>query len=127
MRLGVFFTLTQKRLVSLQWLYFLTEHFNLRLKVYTKKRAVNFWQGLRKKYFDARHHCFAYVLDADKKKYRAFDDGEPDHSAGDPILGQIRSKDLTNVFGGSGSIFRRNQTLVLVALLPLTRRQQKRP
>jgi uncharacterized YigZ family protein len=52
---------------------------------------------LKKKYFDARHHCYAYMLGADKTKFRAFDDGEPNHSAGDPILGQIRSKDLTNV------------------------------
>jgi uncharacterized YigZ family protein len=52
--------------------------------------------AIKKEYFDARHHCFAYVLGAEKTKYRAFDDGEPKHSAGDPILGQIRSKDLTN-------------------------------
>lgn len=52
---------------------------------------------LRKKYFDARHHCYAYILGADKLKFRANDDGEPNHSAGDPILGQIRSKNLTNV------------------------------
>lgn len=63
---------------------------------------------VRKKYFDARHHCYAYVLGADKSKSRANDDGEPNHSAGDPILGQIRSKNLTNVlvvvvryFGGT--------------------------
>jgi putative IMPACT (imprinted ancient) family translation regulator len=48
--------------------------------------------NLKKKYFDARHHCFAYVLGAEKEKFRAFDDEEPNHSAGDPILGQIRSK-----------------------------------
>lgn len=54
-------------------------------------------EGLKKKYFDARHHCFAWVLGDDKSAYRAFDDGEPNHSAGDPILGQIRSKNLTNV------------------------------
>lgn len=54
-------------------------------------------EGLKKNYFDARHHCFAWVLGADKSKYRAFDDGEPNHSAGDPILGQIKSKNLTNV------------------------------
>lgn len=54
-------------------------------------------EGLRKKYFDARHHCFAWVLGADKSRYRASDDGEPNHSAGDPILGQIRSRNLTNV------------------------------
>lgn len=52
--------------------------------------------ALKKEYFDARHHCFAYVLGADKSKFRAFDDGEPNHSAGDPILGQLRSKDLTD-------------------------------
>jgi uncharacterized YigZ family protein len=53
--------------------------------------------GLKKQYFDARHHCFAWILGAEKNTFRAFDDGEPNHSAGDPILGQIRSKDLTNV------------------------------
>jgi len=52
---------------------------------------------LRKQYHDARHHCYAWTLGADKKRYRANDDGEPAHSAGDPILGQIRSRDLTNV------------------------------
>lgn len=53
--------------------------------------------ALKKEYFDARHHCYAWVLGAEKKQYRSFDDGEPNHSAGDPILGQIRSKDLTDV------------------------------
>lgn len=52
---------------------------------------------LKKLYFDARHHCYAWILGADKKDFRAFDDGEPNHTAGDPILGQIRSKGLTNV------------------------------
>lgn len=52
---------------------------------------------LKKKYFDARHHCYAYRIGVDRTKFRAFDDGEPNHSAGDPILGQIRSKELTNV------------------------------
>ncbi|MBL6447215.1 YigZ family protein [Fulvivirga sp. 29W222] len=63
---------------------------------------------LRKKYYDARHHCYAYVLGVDRSTYRANDDGEPNHSAGDPILGQINSKQLTNTlvvvvryFGGT--------------------------
>lgn len=63
---------------------------------------------LRKKYHDARHHCYAYMLGKEKDIYRANDDGEPIHSAGDPILGQIRSNNLTNVlivvvryFGGT--------------------------
>ncbi|MDG1277444.1 MAG: YigZ family protein [Algoriphagus sp.] len=51
---------------------------------------------LRKKHFDARHHCFAWNLGTDGMNYRANDDGEPNHSAGDPILGQIRSNNLTN-------------------------------
>ena len=54
-------------------------------------------EGVKKKYFDARHHCFAWILGEDKSRYRAFDDGEPNHSAGDPILGQIKSKNLTHV------------------------------
>jgi uncharacterized YigZ family protein len=51
---------------------------------------------LRKEYYDARHHCYAYIIGLDEQAYRANDDGEPNHSAGDPILGQIRSHELTN-------------------------------
>jgi uncharacterized YigZ family protein len=52
---------------------------------------------IKKEYFDARHHCFAYMLGPERKQFRAFDDGEPNHSAGDPILGQIRSHKLTDI------------------------------
>ena len=52
---------------------------------------------LKNEYFDARHHCFAWRLGIGKDHVRAFDDGEPTHSAGDPILGQIRSRGITNV------------------------------
>lgn len=65
-------------------------------------------KDLRKEYFDARHWCFAYMLGQDKAVYRANDDGEPSGSAGLPILGQIKSKNVTNVlvvvvryFGGT--------------------------
>lgn len=51
----------------------------------------------RKKYYDARHVCYAYVLGADKADFRSNDDGEPSSTAGKPILGQINSYDLTNV------------------------------
>lgn len=51
----------------------------------------------RKKYYDARHVCYAYVLGTDKADFRANDDGEPSSTAGKPILGQINSYDLTNV------------------------------
>lgn len=64
--------------------------------------------NLRKIYFDASHHCYAWVLGPKGAQFRANDDGEPNHSAGDPILGQIRSHQLTNVlivvvryFGGT--------------------------
>lgn len=52
---------------------------------------------IKKEYYDARHHCYAFMLGSEQQKFRAFDDGEPNHSAGDPILGQIRSKGLTNI------------------------------
>ena len=76
--------------------------------VYSEEEIKEVLAELRKKYYDARHHCYAYTLGADKSRYRANDDGEPNHSAGDPILGQIRSADLSNVlvvvvryFGGT--------------------------
>jgi uncharacterized YigZ family protein len=53
--------------------------------------------GIRKKYFDATHHCYAFRLGADKTMFRSNDDGEPSGTAGRPILGQIQSKDLTNL------------------------------
>ena len=53
--------------------------------------------GYRKKYFDARHVCYAYVLGADRGVFRANDDGEPSSTAGKPILGQINSAGLTDV------------------------------
>ena len=52
---------------------------------------------LRKEYYDARHVCWAYMLGADRKTYRANDDGEPSSTAGKPILGQINSNELTDV------------------------------
>lgn len=63
---------------------------------------------LRKEYHDARHHCFAWRLGADMKRYRVNDDGEPSGSAGRPIYGQIQKWELTDIlvvviryFGGT--------------------------
>ncbi len=63
---------------------------------------------LKKEHHTANHHCYAYRLGADKMNFRANDDGEPNNTAGKPILGQIQSNDLTNVlivvvryFGGT--------------------------
>ena len=52
---------------------------------------------LRKEYYDARHVCWAYMLGADRKTFRANDDGEPSSTAGKPILGQIKSNELTDI------------------------------
>ena len=51
----------------------------------------------RKKYYDARHVCYAYMLGADRQDFRANDDGEPSSTAGKPILGQINSNELTDI------------------------------
>ena len=51
----------------------------------------------RKKYYDARHVCYAYMLGAERKDFRANDDGEPSSTAGKPILGQINSNELTDI------------------------------
>ena len=53
--------------------------------------------GYRKKYYDARHVCYAYMLGAERTEFRANDDGEPSSTAGKPILGQINSNELTNI------------------------------
>jgi uncharacterized YigZ family protein len=54
-------------------------------------------KNYRKEYYDARHVCYAYMLGAERKDFRANDDGEPSGTAGRPILGQINSRELTNV------------------------------
>ena len=51
----------------------------------------------RKKYYDARHVCYAYMLGPERTEFRANDDGEPSSTAGKPILGQINSNELTDI------------------------------
>ncbi len=58
------------------------------------KERVEFYQ---KKYYDARHCCYAYMLGPERKEFRANDNGEPSGTAGKPILGQINSNELTDV------------------------------
>jgi len=65
-------------------------------------------EAVRKKYFDAAHHCFAYVIGADGKNFRYSDDGEPSGTAGIKIYNAIRSKNLSDIllavtryFGGT--------------------------
>jgi uncharacterized YigZ family protein len=54
-------------------------------------------KNYRKEYYDSRHVCYAYMLGAERKEWRANDDGEPSGTAGRPILGQINSRELTNI------------------------------
>jgi uncharacterized YigZ family protein len=51
----------------------------------------------RKRFYDARHVCYAYMLGAERAEFRANDDGEPSSTAGKPILGQINANTLTNI------------------------------
>jgi uncharacterized YigZ family protein len=76
--------------------------------VTTEEEVKQYLQQLKKEHFNANHHCYAFRLGADKMVFRANDDGEPANTAGRPILGQIQSKDLTNIlivvvryFGGT--------------------------
>ena len=56
----------------------------------------------QKKYYDARHVCYAYMLGAARKHFRANDNGEPSGTAGKPILGQINSNELTDILKEKG-------------------------
>ena len=65
--------------------------------IYSKNDVKEKIEDLKKKEHKARHFCYAYILNEDKSIQIANDDGEPSSTAGKPILGQILSKDLTNI------------------------------
>lgn len=67
------------------------------LPVRTEDEVRTLLDQWRKKYFDARHVCYAYMLGADRTHFRSSDNGEPSGTAGKPILGQINSAGLTDV------------------------------
>lgn len=67
---------------------------------YSEEEAKVYLDKWRKSHFQARHVCYAYRFGLDHKQVRSNDDGEPNNSAGIPILGQIQSYDLTNVLIG---------------------------
>jgi uncharacterized YigZ family protein len=78
------------------------------LPVSTEEQAKETLANYRKKYHDANHHCFAYCLGPSQELYRVSDDGEPSGSAGRPILGQLKSRSVTDTlvivaryFGGT--------------------------
>ncbi|NQZ76439.1 MAG: YigZ family protein [Ekhidna sp.] len=85
-----------------------SKFFALAYPIQSENEIRDIQNSLRKEYYDARHHCYAWILGMEKQTWRANDDGEPAHSAGDPILGQIKSHGLTNTlvvviryFGGT--------------------------
>ena len=76
--------------------------------VETEAQAKEIIASVRKEYFDARHHCFAYRIGPQGEKWRVNDDGEPSSTAGRPIFGQILSAGLSDIlivvvryFGGT--------------------------
>ena len=65
--------------------------------VTSEEEVKQYVAEFRKKYYDARHVCWAYRLGADRTDFRANDDGEPSSTAGKPILGQINKNELTDI------------------------------
>ena len=65
--------------------------------VETEAEARDFVTAIKKKHFDARHNCSAWVLGADSSQQKSNDDGEPGGTAGNPILESIKQHGLTNV------------------------------
>ena len=67
------------------------------LPVRTVDEVKALLEEYQKKYYDARHVCYAYMLGSQRKDFRANDNGEPSGTAGKPILGQINSNELTDI------------------------------
>lgn len=67
------------------------------LPVRTHEEIKAHLETYQKKYYDARHVCYAYMLGHERTDFRANDNGEPSGTAGKPILGQINSNELTDI------------------------------
>ena len=78
---------TEKRSKFLAWAHHVETH----------DQVKDLLARYRKRFYDARHVCYAYMLGAERQDFRANDDGEPSSTAGKPILGQINSSQLTDV------------------------------
>ena len=70
------------------------------IPVHTVEEIKQHLDIYQKKYYDARHVCYAYMLGHERKDFRANDNGEPSGTAGKPILGQINSNGLTDILIG---------------------------
>lgn len=82
--------------------------FGLAFPIKSVAEAEEHLAAVSKKFYDARHVCYAYRLGANGEPWRANDDGEPSHSAGDPILNELKSKGVSDAlvavvryFGGT--------------------------
>ena len=64
--------------------------------VHSEEEIRELLDALRKRYYDATHHCYAWRLGPHGEQFRSNDDGEPSGTAGKPILGQLLSNSLTN-------------------------------
>lgn len=85
-----------------------SKHFGYATAVSSEEDVKSFIENLKEEHHSARHFCYAYRLGHDGAKYRAYDDGEPSNSSGAPILGVLKSNNLTNAlivvvryFGGT--------------------------
>ena len=85
-----------------------SKHFGFAVPVKSEDDVKAFLGLIRKEHHSARHHCYAYRLGHDGSISKSTDDGEPSNSAGPPILGVLRSHNLTNAlivvvryFGGT--------------------------
>lgn len=67
------------------------------IPVRTLEEVKSHLETYQKKYYDARHVCYAYMLGHERLNFRANDNGEPSGTAGKPILGQINSNELTDI------------------------------
>jgi uncharacterized YigZ family protein len=91
---------TYKTIKSLSKGYFTEKRsrfLSFAIPVRTPEEAKQYVWEYRKKYYDSRHVCWAYMLGAGRKTFRMNDDGEPSSTAGKPILGQINSNELTDI------------------------------
>ena len=70
--------------------------------VRTVEEVKGYLEECQKKYYDARHVCYAYMLGPERTNFRANDNGEPSGTAGKPILGQIHSNELTDILKEKG-------------------------
>lgn len=74
----------------------------------SEDKALEYLQSIRKKYYDAKHWCYAYIIGKDGSSVKSSDDGEPQGTAGHPMLDILKGMDLTNIlavvtryFGGT--------------------------